>query len=229
MNMNSHSYFYLNLYLKEGEDKMPKETFKNLKEEKRKKIEKTALSEFSKYGYFNSKISRIAKKSGISVGSFYQYFDNMDDLFMQIFTIIADRKMQYIKNELADNTDQSFEGKIRAMFSGGIKFALNEPDCFNVANTFKSLKSTPVFENIMKYYIKSENTDFLVILIEEGKQSGEIREDLSIELFTSLLVNVQLSVIEYVGLFDNEEKFTEENMKRMSDIAVDILFHGIGK
>ena len=34
---------------------------------------------------------------------------------MQIFNIIADRKMQYIKDELASNTDQSFEGKIRAI------------------------------------------------------------------------------------------------------------------
>ena len=208
---------------------MPKETFKNLKEEKRKKIEKAALSEFSKYGYFNSKISRIAKKSEISVGSFYQYFDNINDLFMQIFTIIADRKIQYIKDELASNTDQSFEGKVRAMYAGGIKFALNEPDCFKVANTFKSLKNTPVFEKIMKYYMKSDSTDFLVNLIEEGQKNGEIKEDLNVELFTSLLANVQLSVIEYIGLFDSTEQFTEENMKRMSDIAVDILFHGIGK
>lgn len=208
---------------------MPKETFNNLKPDKKKRIEQAALNEFSEFGYFNSKISRIAKNSGISVGSFYQYFDDINDLFMTIFLNIGNVKFSYIANELKKVKDDSFESKIKAMYAGGVRFAINEPDSFKVASTFKSLMQTPAYDKISRYYVQSDAYDFIEPIITEAREKGEIREDMSIELFIKLLSNIQLSIIEYIGLCDNEEKFTEENMEKMSAMAVDILLNGIGK
>lgn len=208
---------------------MPKDTFKNLKPEKQEKIKKAALNEFSSYGYFNSKISRIAKNAGISVGSFYQYFDDINDLFMEVFSRIAEKKMEYIRIELDHTDGGTFEDNLRAMYVGGVKFALNEPECFNVSNIFQTLINTPVFDKIMKYYIETDSNDSIGKLIDQGKKNGEIREALDTELFIKLLTAIQKAVIEYIGLFDSQEKFTEENMKKLSDMAVELLLHGIGR
>ena len=118
---------------------MPKATFFHLKEEKRKAVEKASLEEFSGYGYFIANISRIAKKSGISVGSFYQYFDDLNDLFMYIFSKIEQRKMAYIKTAVSEVKEDSFEACIRAMYAGGIRFVKDEPDSFTVMNVVNSV------------------------------------------------------------------------------------------
>jgi AcrR family transcriptional regulator len=43
-----------------------------------------AKEEFSRYGYFDTKISDIAKKAGYSRGTFYQYFTDKDDVIQAI-------------------------------------------------------------------------------------------------------------------------------------------------
>ena len=53
---------------------MPKQTFLNLPEEKRNTIINIAIEEFAEYGLENASTNRIVAKSGISKGSFYQYF-----------------------------------------------------------------------------------------------------------------------------------------------------------
>ena len=60
---------------------MPKKTFYNLPEEKRKKILDAACSEFLRVPYEEVSINQIIKIAQIPRGSFYQYFDDKDDLF----------------------------------------------------------------------------------------------------------------------------------------------------
>ena len=206
---------------------MPKATFYNLKDEKKEMIEKAAVTEFSKYGYFHANISRIAKQSKISVGSFYQYFDDINDLFMHIFKKIADRKIQYIKEELEKATTDSFEENLKAIYTGGIRFALHEPNCFNVANTFRSVMKTPVFEKLMKYYTISENNSWLLKIYESAVKKGEISKEIPYELFVSLFTNLHTGVMEYMGVLDCKENFTEENMKKLAEMSVHILLNGI--
>ncbi len=60
--------------------KFHKETFDNIPEEKRDKILRTALREFSKNGLVGTKVGDIAKEAGISHGSMYSYFPTKDAL-----------------------------------------------------------------------------------------------------------------------------------------------------
>ncbi|MFK5882958.1 MAG: TetR/AcrR family transcriptional regulator [Candidatus Izemoplasma sp.] len=60
---------------------MPKDTFFNLEPKKRKKILNAARKEFSRTPLDKVKISNIINHADIPRGSFYQYFENIDDLF----------------------------------------------------------------------------------------------------------------------------------------------------
>lgn len=63
---------------------MPKETFLNLPEEKKKKIIKAAQNEFERVPLEQASIKNIVENAGIARGSFYQYFESKEDL-MRIY------------------------------------------------------------------------------------------------------------------------------------------------
>jgi AcrR family transcriptional regulator len=68
---------------------MPKQTFFNLPDEKRKTIINAAVDEFMEYGLESASTNRIVANSGISKGSFYQYFEDKQDVFMYLITVLG--------------------------------------------------------------------------------------------------------------------------------------------
>ena len=65
---------------------MPKEHFDTLKQAKKDKVLAGATAEFSEYLLKDSSIVRITKRIGISRGSFYNYFHDIDDLYDYVLT-----------------------------------------------------------------------------------------------------------------------------------------------
>lgn len=63
---------------------MPKQTFFNLSEDKRNKLIEAAEIEFTRVPLFEASIANIIKMAGIPRGSFYQYFEDKDDLYFYI-------------------------------------------------------------------------------------------------------------------------------------------------
>lgn len=63
---------------------MPKQTFFNLSEHKRKKLIDSAEIEFARAPFFEASIANIIKTADISRGSFYQYFQDKDDLYFYL-------------------------------------------------------------------------------------------------------------------------------------------------
>ena len=61
---------------------MPTDTFFRLPEEKRARILEGAWSEFTAVPYAEASINRIVQTSRIPRGSFYQYFEDKNDLFL---------------------------------------------------------------------------------------------------------------------------------------------------
>ena len=61
--------------------KMPKQTFYNLSEEKKQTLIKAATKEFSRVPLFEASIANIIKDARIPRGSFYQYFEDKEDVY----------------------------------------------------------------------------------------------------------------------------------------------------
>lgn len=66
---------------------MPKETFYNLSEEKRQRILQAAKKEFSRVPLSEAKVANIVQDASIPRGSFYQYFDDISDLYHYFFQV----------------------------------------------------------------------------------------------------------------------------------------------
>lgn len=63
---------------------MPTKTFFNLPEEKQKRLLAAIHEEFSRVPFANISINRIIKTAGIPRGSFYQYFENKQDMLQYL-------------------------------------------------------------------------------------------------------------------------------------------------
>lgn len=88
---------------------MPTKTFFNLQDEKKNKIIEVSKNEFSRYSFYDASINRIIKEAGISRGSFYQYFNNKEDLFIYILDDYKNIIIQWIKEKVKDNKYDIFE------------------------------------------------------------------------------------------------------------------------
>lgn len=65
--------------------KMPTDTFFHLPKEKQERIIEAARKEFSRVALNEASIANIVKEAGIPRGSFYQYFENKEDVYFYCF------------------------------------------------------------------------------------------------------------------------------------------------
>lgn len=79
---------------------MPTDTFFRLPEEKRTRILEGAWSEFTAVPYAEASINRIVQTSRIPRGSFYQYFEDKNDLFLTLIDEIRDQFLDLFHDTL---------------------------------------------------------------------------------------------------------------------------------
>jgi len=101
---------------------MPKETFFNLNPEKRLIIEQAALAEFADNGAKGASLNRIVRAAAIAKGSFYQYFEDMNDLLHHLLLQLGERKVAFIQQALVDNADLGFYAKLSEIYRASIRF-----------------------------------------------------------------------------------------------------------
>jgi len=63
---------------------LPKQTFFNLPNDKKATLIKAARKEFSRVPFYEASVANIVKEADISRGSFYQYFEDKDDLYFYL-------------------------------------------------------------------------------------------------------------------------------------------------
>jgi AcrR family transcriptional regulator len=116
---------------------MPKDTFFNLEESKKRKIILAAIKEFTEHELHKSRVSNIIKEADIPRGSFYQYFVDIDDLF---YYVIDSEFEKIIKQGLCESekTDDLFEF-VKLSFIIDYKGYLNNIRNRFMKNVFKSI------------------------------------------------------------------------------------------
>lgn len=88
---------------------MPKITFFNLPDDKKETLIQAAKIEFSRVPLFEASISNIIKSAGIPRGSFYQYFEDKEDMFFFLLSEFAKEKKDDFLVILENNNGQLFE------------------------------------------------------------------------------------------------------------------------
>ena len=87
---------------------MPRQTFFNIPLAKQKLILDIAREEFTSKTFEDVSIKTIAKKADISRGSFYTYFDNLDELFNYIIKQVKEDRLSYAKDIIKESKGDYF-------------------------------------------------------------------------------------------------------------------------
>lgn len=89
---------------------MPTKTFFNLSEEKRQRLIDAAMKEFAHVPVNQASIANIIKYAEISRGSFYQYFEDKNDLYFYLISIFKYNSKQLMKKNFKKANGEFIEG-----------------------------------------------------------------------------------------------------------------------
>jgi len=198
---------------------MPNSTFFNLPEDKRDRIIEAAVDEFSRNHYGKVTIDKIAKKSEIPKGSFYQYFENKDDLYIFLFCQIGNKKKHTLE-ETRENIEQlDFKSYIMLLLEEGSKFESKDIKLVKLKEKF--INECP--QEIRKEILRNEYPKSYDIIIKALKlyiEKRELRANLDMET-TAYIITQCMSNMEFYNIKDSI------NMKKLGERILDTIIEGI--
>ncbi len=145
---------------------MPKETFFNLDEDKRNKIIEAAKVEFTANPLRKSRVSNIIKKASIPRGSFYQYFDDLDDLYYYVIDDVFDN-IYKAGNKFCDATNDIFEFA-QISFEYDYNGFINDMRHRFMMNVFKSISSNEEYQATFR----KMRRDYILGILDKMDLSG---------------------------------------------------------
>lgn len=206
---------------------MPKDTFFNLPEEKRQRIEEVAIQEFKDYSFDSSSINRIVENSEISKGSFYQYFHDKKDLYKHIMNIIIEKKLQYMSPVMMNPFNHDFFTLIREIYKSGLSFALENPDLLAIGNRLIADPNHEIYKEILNEN-KDKSHEVFELLLSNAIKRGDIRKNLDIKMISYLLTSINISIVDYYMEITNKREYSE-NMMEVIEKFIDFIQYGISK
>ncbi|MGD9964747.1 MAG: TetR/AcrR family transcriptional regulator [Candidatus Izemoplasmatales bacterium] len=204
---------------------MPTNTFINLDKDKKDKIIEAALNQFSEKQYEQVNISDIIKTAKIPRGSFYQYFNDKEDLYLHLISGIRDKKMQFLEEDINNSENLRFIDLIKKLYMDGVRFAIKYPKYVKMMD-FLLKNRNQIYDKIMKdNLLIAEN--LYASLIEKDKAKGYIKKDIDTRTFAKIVVQLTSNIaIEELNLENEEEsyqKMLEQNEKVLKIIEYGVL------
>ncbi|KLO21529.1 TetR family transcriptional regulator [Marinitoga sp. 1197] len=197
---------------------MPKKTFFNLPEKKRKRIIDAAIKEFSIYSFSKSSVNRIVKNSKISKGSFYQYFENKKDLYKYIIDLIAETKLKYLNDIINKNIDKiDIFSLMKNMTDVSLKFIKDFPEFAQIGYLF--LNEDEQFIEEITGNLNNKGEKMIFSLLKQAQEKGEIYENIDLKFTSFLILNLNNSILEYV-----KKHKTDLSWDEMADLSNQIIF-----
>ncbi len=140
---------------------------------KHDQILQAAIKVFAKKGFFNSKVSEIAREANVADGTIYLYFKNKDDILISLFEEMVGLINSRMEQELS-NIDDPLE-KLRVFIAQHLMLLKENKPLAEVMQI--ELRQSSKF---MRRYVPVKFLQYLDMIgkiIEEGKEKGVIREE----------------------------------------------------
>ncbi len=207
---------------------MPKPTFFNLAEGKRERILSAALDEFAEKGYAGASISGIVAAAGIAKGSFYQYFEDKDDLYIHLYDIfVVTEKTRVFEQEAHTLEQLSLTGFLRLAFTRQLEFFSRDTRLAKLGADLVRNAHLPIFKTLQAKY-KGLTDDYFLPYINIEVQRGELDAAINARLLNFMLIsagNYLLYLIQHEGV----NILDAGAINALADDLEYILTHGIYK
>ncbi len=164
-----------------------KAAFDKIPQEKRDRIVRVAIEEFANNGFENTSIQQIAKKSGISVGSVYKYFDNKETLF----TMVVQQGLSSLEELLMGLADSPEDIIIKAetIIRALLDFSREQPELIKLYCQLTTSDNSEIISGFSQR-IEAMTASIYTVAINEAQKTGDVRDDINPAFFAFLLDNI---------------------------------------
>ena len=160
------------------------ETFRGTS--KRERILRAAVDVFAEFGYFNAKVSQIAKSAGVADGTIYLYFDGKEDVLVTIFREYTRNYLHSLEKQLA-NINRP-EDRLRIAVRHHLE-TLGRDRSLAVVSQVELRHSL----KFMSLFSQQEVADYLNVIrriVEYGQQEGSFRRNVHPQLVAKSIFGV---------------------------------------
>ncbi len=150
---------------------------------KPQQIVDAAVRVFARTGYYNSRVSDIAREAGIASGTIYLYFKTKDEILVTLFREKMAQWVGYVRREIAAEPDAL--AKIRRLVALHFRVLEQDPDLAEVVQV--ELRQGHKFFRGASAREVSAYFDLIEGVLREGIAAGLVRPDLPVKVATKVL------------------------------------------
>ncbi len=189
--------------------------------EKRIRILDAALKVFATRGFYNAKVSEVAREAGVADGTIYLYFESKDALLIALFEDRMQRLIARANDEIA-RTEGTVLDKIRQAIALHLSLVLDDPDLAEFITV--ELRQSGKF---VKEYDNPKFTEYLRIfrdLVLAGQEQGLIRRTVDARLVVRAIFGALDELLLTLSLTHRNRSV---DLNATVDGLCDIFFDGI--
>jgi len=138
------------------------------------KIINAATKVFAKKGFFNARISDIAKEAKVADGTIYLYFNNKFDILVSVFEEEVSNMINQINKLLVQETDS--KKKLGIFITKHLSMMKKNRNLAEVIQ-IELRQSNKVIKNYRNNTFV-EYLDIIATIVKQGQEQGVFREDL---------------------------------------------------
>ena len=151
--------------------------------DKHHQIVEAAVRVFARNGYYNSRVSDIAREAGVASGTIYLYFKTKDAILVTLFREKMAAWVAHVRAEIAGERDAV--AKIRRLVA--LHFGVLESDPALAEVVQVELRQGHKFFRGASAHEISAYFELIGSILEEGQAAGAFRSDVPVKVATKVL------------------------------------------
>ncbi len=187
--------------------------------DKHNKITQAAIKVFASKGFFNARISDIAKKAKVADGTIYLYFNNKYDILISLFEDEIGKIILQVKNHIEKL--ESPQDKLFFFAQNHLHLLENKKDLAEVLQM--ELRQS---NEIMKEYRNTRFIEYINIIssiIHEGQEQGVFSPDIAPGIIKRAIFGA-LDEMSRLWILDDEPQYT---IDETAEQVCNIFLHGM--
>jgi TetR/AcrR family fatty acid metabolism transcriptional regulator len=142
-----------------------------------------AIRVFARTGFYNSRVSDIAREAGIASGTIYLYFKTKDEILVTLFREKMAEWVAQVRRQIASEPDAV--AKIRRLVALHFSVLETDPDLAEVVQV--ELRQGHKFFRGASAHEISAYFELIGSILHEGIASGQFRKELPVKMATKML------------------------------------------
>src|SRR4051794_29683998 len=173
---------------------------------KRERILRAAIEVFAQNGYFNAKVSEIAKSAGVADGTIYLYFDGKEDLLITIFREHTRNYLQSLERDLS--TISRPEERMRITIRHHLE-TLGRDRALAIVSQVE-LRHSLKFMSLLSQQEVADSLGILRKIVEHGQNEGVFRRNIHAALVAKAVFGVLDEMVTSWILSDKEYALVDQ-------------------